>query len=298
MLPVKYLLLTLLSLFYFSTYSTFGQLPDTEIYMAEMKYENSKWIFGEAENITSRVGYDNQPSFSPDKKSLLFVQVSDSLQSDVAEYSFKAKSVRLLTSSPESEYSPSYTPDKSKISTVRVDLDSAQRFYTFNPSNPSETTFIPGTDSIGYYCWLNDSLLAMFLVGEKFSLQLLDIRSHLKTFIAFNIGRCLKLSADNKSLLFLDKSDSTKWMISSLRISDFKINSISPAIKGSEDFSPLPDGSLIMGSEGKLFLWNEKVEHNWILAMDYQNSMGPFYRITVNEDGNKIAFVTYAGKKP
>ena len=285
-------------IFSLPTFLSFAQLPDTEIYLAEISKTGSEWNFSSAENITNRIGYDNQPSFSPDGKSLLFVQVVDSIQSDIYKYSFKEKSTQRVTSSIESEYSPTYTPDRTKISIVRVDQDSAQRFYTFDPIKPSQVNAVEGSDSIGYFCWLNDSLLAMFIVGEKHSLQILNTHTHKRNFVSYDIGRCLKLSADKKSLLYLDKSDSTKWMIMSMRISDFGISPATEAISGSEDFSPLPDGTLIMGSEGKLFSWKKSEEAKWKMLKDYSASMGTFYRITVNADASRIAFVAYAGKKP
>ncbi len=289
----------LLCIFLFLSAGTVSaQLPDTEIYIASISKQGDEWKFSEPENVTNRIGYDNQPFFSPDGSSMLFVQVKDSTQSDVYSYSIKEKTTKQITTSPESEYSPNYTYDHSKLSVVRVDMDSAQRFYTFDPKNPAKAIFVPGTDSIGYYCWLNDSMLAMFLVGENFSLQILNTQSGKRSFIAYTIGRCLKLTADKKSLLFLDKSDSTSWMISSLQISDFKINPIVKAIDGNEDFCPLNDGSLLMGSAGKLYIWNERLADSWNLAKDYSMTIGPFYRITVDEKSSRIAFVAYAGKKP
>jgi len=74
-----------------------AQLPDTEIYLAAISKTEKDFTFGPAENITNRVGYDNQPSFSPDNTKLLFVRVLDSVQSDVVEFSFSNKSTRQLT---------------------------------------------------------------------------------------------------------------------------------------------------------------------------------------------------------
>ena len=276
----------------------YSQLPDTEIYLAPILKNGNEFIFGQAENISNRIGYDNQPSFSPDSKKILFVQVPDSQQSDVVEYSIENKSLRKLTNTPESEYSPTFVPDHSKISVVRVDSDSAQRFYLIDPDSPEKVLHIPGTDSIGYFCWLNDSLLAMFLVGEKFSLTVLNTKSQLQKFITHDIGRCLKLSADKQSLIFVDKSDSTQWMISAYNFTDYSIKQICPTINKNEDLAILPDGSLLMGDEGKLYRRIAESSEGWKMIMDYKNSIGPFYRISVNDSGTWIAFVAYAGKKP
>ncbi len=277
---------------------TFSQLPDTEIFLAQIKNVKGEWKFGNAENITRRPGYDNQPCFSPGDESLLYVQVQDTTQSDIIECDFSGRTIRKITSTPESEYSPTYTPDHSKISVVRVDQDSAQRFYVFPPDHPLQARFIPGSDSIGYFCWLNDSLLAMFLVGERSSLQVLNIITHVRTFITWDIGRCMKLSPDKKSMYFLSKSDSANWMISKLNIGDLSVSLLTKALEQNEDFAVLPDASLVMGSEGKLYIWNEKHFPGWTQVMDYSSAIGPFYRIVINEKASRIAFVAYAGKKP
>ena len=63
-----------------------GQLPDTDIFLFKARSTGKSHSFGEAKNITNRIGYDNQPCFSPDSKELLFVAVEDSGQSEIRKY--------------------------------------------------------------------------------------------------------------------------------------------------------------------------------------------------------------------
>lgn len=63
--------------------NAFAQLPDTDIFLVGIKQEKGKLVFGSPENITNRKGYDNQPCFSKDGKSVFFVSVIDSSQSDI-----------------------------------------------------------------------------------------------------------------------------------------------------------------------------------------------------------------------
>jgi len=273
-----------------------AQLPDTDIFLTHISKEKGNYIFSAPENITQRKGYDNQPSFSSLKPEVLFVSYVDSTQSDVYSYNMQTKKTSQLTHSLESEYSPMLTPDQGSLSVVRVDQDTAQRFYTVGLSS-MEAHFIEGTDSIGYYLWLNDSMLAMFILGKANTLQILNTHNSERTLIASDIGRCMKLSPDKKSMYFVMKANEQEWFIYQMMISDFSLRKITSVVQGSEDFAILPDRTIMMGKEGILYAYNSS-EHSWKPVADFTKSIGNFYRLTISEDGTNMAVVGYTGKKP
>jgi len=49
--------------------------PATDIYLADLKIEDGHIEVGSPLNITNRDGYDNQPMFLPDGKSLLYTSI-------------------------------------------------------------------------------------------------------------------------------------------------------------------------------------------------------------------------------
>src|SRR5204863_1692912 len=108
-----------------------AQLPETDIFICDMKVKGGKFEFSKPDNITHRAGYDNQPYFMPDGKSLMYVSIPDTTQADIFSYDFKSKKSSAVTNSKESEYSPMLAPDGKSISVVRVDEDKGQRFYKF-----------------------------------------------------------------------------------------------------------------------------------------------------------------------
>ena len=63
-----------------------AQLPETDLWLFKLKTEDKKLILGEGKNITSRKGYDNQPFFTPDGKSILYVSIREDNQADVYRY--------------------------------------------------------------------------------------------------------------------------------------------------------------------------------------------------------------------
>src|SRR6185436_10740686 len=168
-----------------------AQLPDTDIFLSEMSVEKGKLKFSVPLNITHRTGSENQPAFSPDGKSLLYVSVIDTTQSDIYKYMIESGKTSQVTHSKESEYSPTYSADGKKFSMVRVDRDSGQRFYEAALDDVKHPVVVPSTDSVGYFCRLNDSLLAMFVVGETSTLQLLNTKTNTRKTICRNPGRCI-----------------------------------------------------------------------------------------------------------
>ena len=273
----------------------FSQLPETDIFLCTIKKSNDKYIFSNPQNITNRPGYDNQPCFTSDNKQLLYVSVVDTLQSDVYVYDLKEKISIQFTDTKESEYSPSYTPSGNAISIVRVDADSGQRFYKIPLNNLKHAVEIKNTDSIGYACWLNDSSLAMFILGPSHSLQILNTITGKRKLIASDIGRCMKMSPDKQKIYFVLKSNENEWFIYTLNVSDFTMLRFAATIKGNEDFAVLPDGSLIMGKEGKLFQY---ISGEWTMLADFTSELKDFYRLAISNDGIYLALVAFTGKKP
>ncbi|HEY1040768.1 MAG TPA: hypothetical protein VGF30_15240, partial [Bacteroidia bacterium] len=88
-----------------------AQIPESDIYLFEIKKAGNTVIIKKGENITNRKGYDNQPAFAPDNKSLLYVSVKEDNQADVYAYNLGSKKAKQLTTTRESEYSPIFTTD-------------------------------------------------------------------------------------------------------------------------------------------------------------------------------------------
>src|SRR5687768_12533217 len=101
MLKILFALLMLFSV------KAFSQLPETDIWLMNIGIEKEKIQFSSPKNITHRKGYENQPSFSADSKTLYFTSLSDtSTQTDIYTYSLATQQVKPYTFSKTSEYSP------------------------------------------------------------------------------------------------------------------------------------------------------------------------------------------------
>src|SRR5688572_4596824 len=83
--------------------------PSTDIFL--FPFENGKIIASGMRNITQRKGYDNQPHFLPDSKNLFFTSIGEDEQADIFLYDIRSATAKKITNTPESEYSPTLTPE-------------------------------------------------------------------------------------------------------------------------------------------------------------------------------------------
>jgi Tol biopolymer transport system component len=85
-------------------------------------------------NITNSPGYDNQPSFAPDGGAIFFTSVrGGGTQTDIYRYDLASAAITRVTSTPESEYSPTVTPDGAHLSVIRVEADGAAQLHDRRP---------------------------------------------------------------------------------------------------------------------------------------------------------------------
>jgi hypothetical protein len=184
---------------------SYAQIPDSDIWLLDIKDSAGQIIFSNPQNITHRKGYDNQPCFSPDGKYLLFTSDrTDLKQMDTYKYDLITKKISPITHTPTSEYSPTFMPDGKNISVVMVEKDSTQRLWMYSLAGDKPACILPKIDSIGYHCWMNKDTLAVFIITEPVAtLQMVNIHTQKITPIADSIGRCLRFF--NKGLWYAVK---------------------------------------------------------------------------------------------
>src|SRR5919199_943152 len=95
-----------------------GAPPSTDIFLAPIRIQNGKPVVEKPVNITARPGYDNQPSFTPDSRSLLFTSVREDAQADIYRYDLRTRATTRVTSTPESEYSATVYGDGTRFSAI------------------------------------------------------------------------------------------------------------------------------------------------------------------------------------
>ena len=215
-----------------------AQLPETDLWLFKLKTEDKKLILGEGKNITSRNGYDNQPSFTPNNKSVLYVSIREDNQADVYCYDIGKGLSFQLTKTKESEYSPNYTPDGKSISCVVVEADSTQRLWLYNLDGTVKKCYNDGIDSIGYYSWLSNDTLLYYKLTELHSLRMYIETGKADKWICNSPSRAFKKLKGNDFIYGIKDSLQIQYRV------------YNPVIRRSDEFA-------LHKSKSEDFVWNE-----------------------------------------
>src|SRR5216117_3155150 len=182
-----------------------AQPPATDIYVASLHVADGRVQVGTPVNVTARPGYDNQPFFLPDGRAFLYTSIREDGQADIYRYDLeRATSIR-LTTTHESEYSPTPLPDGTGFSVVRVEADSTQRLWAFDLAGSRPRVVLDSIKPVGYHAWADDHTLVLYVLGTPPTLQIADTRapSTRGAVVAQNIGRPLQRVPGSSAIAFL-----------------------------------------------------------------------------------------------
>ena len=288
--------------------------PDTEIYLAPLQIAGGTISVGPSADITNNPGYDNQPFFTPDGRSILFTSMRgaspalrdnpSASQTDIYRYDIAARSIARVTQTPESEYSPTVMPDGDRISVVRVEADGTQRLASITPSGPKVQidVVLPAVQPVGYHAWADDHTLALFILGANgapATLQLADTQTGQARIVATDIGRSLQRmpgTGEHRHISFVQREragDRTVLVVKELDPASNAIATLTPAVEGSEeaDLAWTPDGTLLMAHGDVLFAWR-RGQTGWKEVASFSRlSLRGVTRLAVSPKGDWLALV-------
>jgi dipeptidyl aminopeptidase/acylaminoacyl peptidase len=276
--------------------------PATEIYLGSIATPPTsggfRWV-----NISNNAGYDNQPSFLPDSSGILFSSMRDGRQTDIYRYDITSRQVSQVTNTPESEYSPTVTPDKRTFSAVRVEADNAQRLWRFDLDGSNPRVVLENVKPVGYHAWIDDTHLALFILGSgaaPATLQLADTTTGSAKVAVTGIGRSLLIRPGTGTLSYLATAETPRV----LKVLDPKTGvstMLVAPVEGSQDCAWLPDGRLLMARGRAISVWTPGTT-TWEVFADLNLVVGKpdvatppgldnITRLAVSPDGKWLAFV-------
>jgi dipeptidyl aminopeptidase/acylaminoacyl peptidase len=278
--------------------------PDTDIFVVDVRSEGGKLVFGQPANITKRVGYDNQPSFLPDGQTLLFTSQREHDQTDIYRYDLRTGATTHLTSTPESEYSPTLMPGGKFFSVVRVEADKTQRLWKFPLAGGAVASLVlDNVKPVGYHLWIDARTLALFVLGDEKTkqpntLQLVTLAKDRPTAIEvstehINVGRSLqRVPRRTGAFSFVHKTTPDEWLIKIIDVPAHRTELLTRTLPGSEDLAWLPDGSILMARDSKLFRYDPAGEHTWQEIADFAPAgLRKITRLALNPKGDRLALV-------
>jgi dipeptidyl aminopeptidase/acylaminoacyl peptidase len=288
--------------------------PDTEIFLASFAREGDVLKLGTPVNITNSPGYDNQPSFTPDGRAVLFTSARNAAPApdgstrppatDIYRFDIAAKMVQRLTATPEGEYSPTVTPDGRGISVIRVEADGTQRLWRFTLEGQDPTLLLRDVKPVGYHAWIDDRRLALFVLGEPATLQLVDRTTGIAEVIARDIGRSVqRIPNGGVSYVQVERAPGERG-VRSLTVMELDISmraprALVPVVAGAAeaDLAWIPDGTLLMARGETLYTWR-RGRPSWITAASLAElGLSGVTRLAVNPAGDRIAIVAQS-KQP
>jgi hypothetical protein len=291
--------------------------PDTEVYLAPMRLANGALEIGPAVDITNNPGYDNQPFFTPDSRSVLFTSVrgpAGTTQTDIYRYDITPRTIARVTNTPESEYSPTVTP-LGNLSVIRVELDAAktQRLWQFTLDGRDPRPVLENVKPVGYHAWSDDRTLALFVLGLPATglpatglpatLQLADSGTGTAVVLASDIGRSIQRipgALSKSAISFVQRERSAdgvgpgRVVIKELNPATREISVLTPAVEGSTeaDTAWTPDGTLLMVKGTVLYGWKRGESSGWKeIATLERLGLPAASRLAVSPNGAWLALV-------
>jgi hypothetical protein len=270
--------------------------PATDIYLVGIEADqDGVHITSQARNVTNRAAYDNQPFFLADGQSFLYTCRQEDGQMDTCRYDLDTQSTKRVTQTPEGEYSPTPMPDGKSFSVIRVESDGTQRLWKFSMKGTEPSLILKDVKPVGYQAWGDARTVAMFILGEPPTLQVAYIETNKVETVEENIGRCLHKIPGQRAVSFVHKTTEKEWWIKRLDLTSRKASPIVKTLPGSEDYAWTPDGTLVMGKGGKLYLYRPERDQDWHEVKELTGVEG-ITRIAVSPKGDALALVGIRGE--
>ncbi|MCE3228870.1 MAG: hypothetical protein K0S32_3421 [Bacteroidetes bacterium] len=260
------------------TNAGFAQLPNTDLWLFSLKNEKGIYSVEKGENITKRIGYDNQPCFSEDGKTIYYVSTRDDNQADIYLYNIGGKKSIQFTKTRESEYSPTIMADKKNLASVVVLSDSSQIILPIGLKTASTTIYpdhktkfedkaISKMDSVGYFTFLNEDTVLYYKLTSPHSLRSLSLKTGKDNFIASSPVRGFK--AINRNEFIYGIKDSSKVSFYRYNCVLQKASKYAEYNSTNEDILWHPQLGLLKSEGSKILRYLEK-ENSWVLLFDLE----------------------------
>ena len=267
---------------------------DTEIFLLDIIFKQDKIEISNVKKISNNKGYNNQPIFVSNDK-ILFTSERN-FQNDIVQYDSSKKSLKYLTNTQTSEYSP-IRYKKNKVSAVSLDKKGEQYLRIYNVKD--NTYNIPFTDKIvGYYNYskkIKNLIISSVLENNELVLYSSNLKTKEHTYIDNNTGRSIHNIPKNKfgqeKISYISKKDSI-WNINYVDLSNYKTKTITTTLNNNEDICWFKDGSILTSHKNNLYIFNSKFSNDWILLCSLEEyGITNISRIAINPDNDKLALV-------
>ncbi|GGX14699.1 nuclear transport factor 2 family protein [Aquimarina muelleri] len=264
---------------------------NTEIYLFDILKKGNKQTLFNKKNISNNNGYDNQPYIIED--SVVLFSSTRNNQTDIAAYNIQQTKLNWITNTKTgSEYSPVRIPDTNDISAIRLDKDGKQLLYRYKYTTGDSKVLLPNL-KVGYHTWYTkDIVISSVLEKNGLSLVVSNLKNNTNDTIQKQVGRSLHKIPNSNLISYISKENEV-WEIKSLDPITKSTKTIIHTIPKVEDMCWLPNGTILMGKENRIFKFTPKTDSRWSTFYTFMdNEIGNISRMATNSNGNKLTVVS------
>ncbi|GAC12999.1 TolB family protein [Aliiglaciecola lipolytica] len=271
-------------------------IPGADIFIADLSVQNGQLKLGELKNISSRKGYDNQPYFLADNQTLLYTSQIDG-QTDILRYKINTGETENLSSSPESEYSPTPMPNGTEYSVIYA-VDGKQELWAYQLAGEGKRALYSGDELIGYHAWIDSQqVLVTVLQESSMNLQLFDSQTRTLSLVYPLTGASLYQIPESHLMSFNTLIDGKHWLMQL----DTKTQATQKLVELPEEsqyYTWTADGKVIVASNLQLWFWDSQVQNATLSKFaDFEKTCPEgASRIAVNKQQTKLALVCHGDK--
>lgn len=265
--------------------------PSSEVFLVPLTGQGTTLAAGAPRNVTNRPGYDNQPAFSRDGRSLFYTSTREDAQADIYRVDITAgTTTRVTRTAPESEYSAFPTRDDRAITVIRVERDSTQRLWHVPLDGSPERVLFPDTKPVGYFAQPDDSTWVLFVLGTPVTLQVGHHGTGRTEIVGRDVGRSLHRIPGTTRASIVQKG-SASWQVMEFDPVTRRFSALVALPPGAEDVAWSDGHTLLVGSGSTLWRWT-RGSTGWTQIADYAGAgLRNITRLAVSPDATLLALV-------
>ncbi len=263
-------------------------LPDFDIAVFDVQFKGGKLQISRPIEIAKEAGYENQPAFAPDSKSLFFSRVDDGVAS-IWNWNERRGAMEWAKSSLN-EYSPLPMPfEANTLSMVAHDLKETGKLWSYSDADGFRPLF-QGVGPLGYYAWSGKNI-AFLVLGNPSELQVSRFGKKSATKVDTHLGRCLQKVPGRDAISYTVE----KQRQHRLKVYDFgskQTTSYCELPKGIHDYVWLNSKTILTSDGNKLLFKDVNDDLDYSEVENFSSlQLSRISRLALSPDGTKLAVV-------